>query len=138
MHLSVFEFASVGLPFVRFLLTKDVGVSQNYVVACVDKVHKKTYITLSRLCYHLYESARGTNLTICFVHHIYAYGYISIKGLIKHSYFHSFYKVIQNVDETSKYMIDIYPGEIYAVQICMWFLGCSVSAFPRWILHHIN
>ena len=32
VHLSVFEFSSVGLKLVRFTLTKGAGVPQNYVL----------------------------------------------------------------------------------------------------------
>ena len=78
VHLSVFEFASIGLKLVRSSLKKGAGVPENFVLACVCKVELKG-ITLSQLCYHSSESTRGTNTTLCLAYHIcYIYIYICI------------------------------------------------------------
>ena len=81
VHLSVFEFASIGLKLVSSSLKKGAGVPENCVLACVCKVELKG-ITLSRLCYHSSESTRGTNTTLCLAYHIcyicYIYIYIYI------------------------------------------------------------
>ena len=67
-HLSVFEFASIGLKLVRSTL-KGAGVPENYVLTCVSKFELKG-ITLSRLCYYSSESTRGTNTTLCLAYHM--------------------------------------------------------------------
>ena len=70
VHLSVFEFASIDLTLVRLIQKKDIEVPENYVFLLVLINVNLKDITLSRLCYYLSESTRGTNTKLCFVHHI--------------------------------------------------------------------
>ena len=58
----MFELASIYLTLVRLTLKKGTEVPENYVLIKVDKKD----ITLSRLCYYLSESTRGTNTKTMF------------------------------------------------------------------------
>ena len=113
VHLSVFEFASIGLKLVRSSPEKGAGVPENCVLACVCKVELKG-ITLSRLCYHSSESTRGTNTTLCLAYHIcYIYIYVSCMYIMYVKVTPHMSYLCGTTQNTTRYMV---------TSACTWFV----------------